>query len=184
ILVFDEPAVMHRFAEAVQHAVAAYNGQKSVESAKRRFRMGAATGAVLLLQAERRIVGTPVTRAVRLEAAAKNGQILVDVATYDSLPDSLKGFYGEEERISGKRDEWFFARRCTFVPTDEPDRCRWRASIIGSMIALTALIGAVVMITLFRREVDSQWPKQPTVLFITTGDVGYGKLHEDGLRES
>jgi hypothetical protein len=67
LLVFDDPTVMHRFAEAMQQAIAAHNRERAVDSAKRCFRMGAATGQVLLLQAERRIVGTTVARAVRLE---------------------------------------------------------------------------------------------------------------------
>jgi class 3 adenylate cyclase len=122
ILVFDDPAQMHRFAQAVQQAVLLHNGEKTVDSAKRSFRMGAATGRVLLLQEERRrrIVGGTVGRAVRLESAAEVGQILVDVATYDALPDTLKGLYGDEEVIAGKREEWFAARRCTLIPIDRP----------------------------------------------------------------
>jgi class 3 adenylate cyclase len=127
VLVFDDPSVMHRFAEALQQAVAAHNRARTVDSAKRRFRMGAATGPVLLLQAEKRIVGTTVARAVRLEAAAEHGQLLADVATYGSLPDSLKGFYGDEEEIRGKREERFIARRCTFTPASEPDPSRIQA---------------------------------------------------------
>jgi len=115
ILVFEESGVMHRFAEAVQQAVATHNLSKTIDSAKRWFRMGAATGSILVIPEERRIVGTTVARAVRLEAAACNGQLLVDVATYNSLPESLRGAYGQEEVICGKRDERFAARRCTFV---------------------------------------------------------------------
>jgi class 3 adenylate cyclase len=120
ILVFDDATVMHQFVEAVQQAVTTHNRQKTVESAKRWFRMGAATGPVLLLQPERRIVGTTVARAVRLEAAAKNGQILVDPATFNLLRDGPKQQYGPEEIIAGKRDERFAARQCTFVWTDAP----------------------------------------------------------------
>ena len=127
LLVFDDARVMHRFAQAVQQAVAAHNRDKTVDSAKRSFRMGAATGAVLLLQEERRIVGTTVARAVRLEAAAKTGQLLVDAATYDLFPDAVKGLYGAEEEISGKREERFLARRCTFVPAADGGRSPRRA---------------------------------------------------------
>ena len=44
LLIFDDPAVMHRFAKIVQEATVKHNRKKSVESAKRWFRMGAATG--------------------------------------------------------------------------------------------------------------------------------------------
>ena len=53
LLIFDDPAVMHRFAKIVQEATVKHNRKKSVESAKRWFRMGAATGAVLVIAEER-----------------------------------------------------------------------------------------------------------------------------------
>ena len=127
LLVFDDAMQMHRFAEAMQRAVADHNSQKTVDSAKRCFRMGAATGPVLLLQEERRIVGTTVARAVRLEAAARHGQILVDNATYDLLSSDVKSLYGEEEEVKGKREEKFSARRCTFVPEERNEKGRPRS---------------------------------------------------------
>ncbi len=120
ILIFDQAATMHCFAKAVHQAVVRHNADKTIDSAKRWFRMGAATGTVLVLQSERRIVGATVARAVRLEAAAQHGQLLVDVATYNVLPDDLKPAYGEEEGVSGKRDERFIARRCTFETVKGP----------------------------------------------------------------
>ena len=81
--------------------------------------MGAATGPVVILMEERRLVGTTVARAVRLEGAAENGQIVVDVDTYDLFPASLKKLYGAQETIAGKRDELFQARRCSLRPGDE-----------------------------------------------------------------
>jgi anti-sigma regulatory factor (Ser/Thr protein kinase) len=53
-----------------------------------------------------------------LEAAAKVGQILIDIATYGSLPDELKDCYDEEEVICGKREERFLARRCSLSPDE------------------------------------------------------------------
>jgi len=152
ILVFDDAGTMHRFAEAVQKAVVAHNRLKSVEWAKRWFRMGAATGPILLLHAERRLVGVTVTRAVRLETAAENGQLLVDVATYNLMSEELRASYGEEERISGKRDESFLARRCSFEPSVEPSdlptikasalrRRRYQLSIILGVAVIVVLAG-------------------------------------------
>ena len=115
LLIFDDPAVMHRFAKIVQEATVKHNRKKSVESAKRWFRMGAATGAVLVIAEERRIVGTTVARAVRLEAAAEKGELIIDAETYDALPDDLKQAYGPEEIVPGKRAERFTVRRCPMV---------------------------------------------------------------------
>jgi class 3 adenylate cyclase len=120
LLIFDDPAVMHRFAKIVQEATVKHNRKKSVESAKRWFRMGAATGAVLVIAEERRIVGTTVARAVRLEAAAEKGELIVDAETYDALPDDLKQAYGLEEIVAGKRAECFTVRRCPMVSL-QPD---------------------------------------------------------------
>jgi class 3 adenylate cyclase len=114
ILVFDEAAVMHRFAETVQQETLRHNDQRTVDLAKRWFRMGAATGLVKLLPGGR-IVGTTVARAVRLEAAAERGQLVVDNSTFSALPTELQRRYGSEEPIRGKRDERFQGHRCTFI---------------------------------------------------------------------
>ena len=119
LLIFDDPGIMHQFAKIVQEATVKHNRKKSVESAKRWFRMGAATGAVLVIAEERRIVGTTVARAVRLEAAAEKGELLIDTETYDALPEEIKKFYGEEEVVAGKRDERFTVRRCALVSTTD-----------------------------------------------------------------
>jgi len=90
---FDDAEVMHKFAQAVQSQTLAHNAVRSIESAKRWFRMGAATGVVLVTPGERRIVGSTIVRAVRLEAAAEIGQLVVDLTTFDALPDNLKRLY-------------------------------------------------------------------------------------------
>jgi len=46
ILIFDDAAQMHQFAQIVQQETLVYNRSKSIESAKRWFRMGAATGTM------------------------------------------------------------------------------------------------------------------------------------------
>ena len=115
LLFFDNAQAMHQFAAVVHRTTERHNREKSVDSAKRWFRMGAATGPVLLLMAQRRIVGTTVVRAVRLESGAETGQLVVDRATYEALPIELQKHYGAEEIVEGKRDERFMAHRCTFV---------------------------------------------------------------------
>src|SRR5262249_23082935 len=118
-LLFHDAATMHHFAHAVQQETLRHNRAKSVELAKRWFRMGAATGTVLVLAAERRIVGSTIARAARLEAVAHKGQLVVDLPTFDALPDELKGYYGLEEVIGGKRDEHFTVRRRTLIDVPE-----------------------------------------------------------------
>jgi class 3 adenylate cyclase len=121
LLFFDDAPTAHRFSEAVHRFCAEYNRHKEVESAQRWFRIGAATGVVLILADERRIVGTTVCRAVRLEAAAHRGQLVVDTPTFNALPDDLRSRYGTEELVCGKRAERYAARRCTFIEqTAEP----------------------------------------------------------------
>ena len=102
-------------AAAVQTQTLAHNSARSIESAKRWFRMGAATGIVLIMPAERRIFGTTISRAVRLEAAAEIGQLVVDLPTFDALPYELQKSYSSPDTITGKRSERFEARRCTLI---------------------------------------------------------------------
>lgn len=115
VLFFDDAATAHQFSAAVHHLCAEHNRRKELEAAKRWFRIGAATGAVLIVPDERRLIGTTAIRAVRLEAAARRGQLLIDRPTFDALPEHLRAIYGVEEVVSGKREERYRARRCTFI---------------------------------------------------------------------
>jgi adenylate cyclase len=130
ILMFDDATTMHEFAQAVQTQTLAHNSARSVESAKRWFRMGAATGIVLVMPAERRIVGSTISRAVRLEAAAEIGQLLVDLPTFDALQGDLRGAYGDAYIVRGKRSERFEVRRCTLI--DVPKSSKPIRSILHS----------------------------------------------------
>ena len=118
ILAFDSSADAHSFATAVLRAAQAHNAERSVASSQRWFRIGAATGE--LYQPPRRgggqeMAGTVIANAVRLEAAARPGQLVADAATFASLPAELQVLYGPEEMVRGKRDEQFAARRCTII---------------------------------------------------------------------
>jgi len=122
ILAFDQAANSHHFAAAVHHATRIHNAARSTPSSQRWFRIGAATGE--LFQRSRRgggmeIAGTVIGNAVRLEAAAKPGQIVMDAATFVLLPAKLQALYGEEEIVAGKRGERFAARRCSIIPHKE-----------------------------------------------------------------
>lgn len=121
ILLFDDAATMHRFAQAVQTNTVSYNRTKTTPLAKRWFRMGAATGIVMMVPAERRIIGSTIARAVRLEASANKGQLIIDVPTFEALPDDIKKAYGGEEIVKGKREEQFHVHRCTLVEVPEGD---------------------------------------------------------------
>jgi class 3 adenylate cyclase len=118
ILAFDYPADAHRFGASVHQATQAHNAKRSLASAQRWFRIGLATGE--LYQRPRpgggqEIAGTVIGNAVRLERAARPGQLVADSATFTSLAGELQALYGPEETVLGKRDERFAARRCTIV---------------------------------------------------------------------
>jgi class 3 adenylate cyclase len=119
LLVFDDPAVAHHFAEGMHAAATKHNAERTVPSAQRWFRIGAATGDLYLQQQPDggpKSAGTVIANAVRLEAKAQPGQLVADAATFAALPPQLQALYGREETVPGKRGEKFQARRCTFVP--------------------------------------------------------------------
>jgi class 3 adenylate cyclase len=69
-----------------------------------------------------KIAGFVIVKAVRLEAAARAGQIVIDAATFDSLPAEFQGLYGLGEKAAGKEgEEAIDARRCTAVPLEGSD---------------------------------------------------------------
>jgi adenylate cyclase len=146
ILMFDDVETMHKFAQAVQTQTLAHNSSRSLESAKRWFRMGAATGIVLIMPAERRVFGTTIARAVRLEAAAEIGQLLVDLPTFDALPDEIKETYSGVDIVRGKRAERFECRRCTLIDVPrieeiavQPPQDRPRSKFRGNTPSSSAL---------------------------------------------
>ena len=124
LLMVDTPASAHLCAEEIHKASAEHNILKNVASAKRWFRVGVATGDVVIRErdgAPRSIQGIAITNAVRLQSQASPGASLIDVATFTSLPDEFKGKYGPAETIQGKRDETFRAHRYVVIKSD-PDK--------------------------------------------------------------
>lgn len=116
ILLFEQARDAHGFARALYEAAAAFNSGR--KEAKRRFRIGAATGSVQIVNrgGGKDIAGTVIARAVRLEAAARPGELLIDPATYVALPVEIQRLYGPEETIPGKREETYQVQRCRLSP--------------------------------------------------------------------
>jgi len=135
ILLFDNARDAHCFAQALHQAAPKYNAVKTVPSAKRWFRIGAATGEIAIKSDSKRqeMAGIAIANAVRLESKAGIGEILIDLATYNRLPEDLQHAYGNEEEVPGKRNEKFQARRCAMTP--EPV---WNADVptIESILGL------------------------------------------------
>jgi class 3 adenylate cyclase len=124
ILLFDKANDAHRFAGALHDATRHHNKALHLPSSKRWFRIGAATGDIALRRRENGgcdIAGVKIADAVRLETAAAPGELLIDIATFESLDESLRLHYGEEERIAGKRGERINARRCVFTSVPQED---------------------------------------------------------------
>ena len=115
ILVFDSAQDAHRFTESVHEATEAHNRARTQPLAKRVFRSGAATGDIVMQPRPGGgfdIAGTTIARAVRLEAKAQPGGLLVDEATYENLPEDQKRRYDAKTQVTGKRDEVFDAYPC------------------------------------------------------------------------
>lgn len=117
ILAFDNANSAHFFGEAVHNASKVHNQVKLVAAAARWFRIGVSTGELAIEERDgrRQMAGSVIARAVRLEAAANIGEIVVDEDTYSDLSPDLQMRYGDTEQIAGKREERFKARRCVVV---------------------------------------------------------------------
>ena len=114
LLVFERARDAHRFAEAVHAGTVSWNRSRKEPTAKRWFRIGAASGPVSIIpdDGEVKFAGITIANAVRLETAARPGELVVDIATYDALPGQIQRRYGKEENVHGKRNEIFLVRRC------------------------------------------------------------------------
>jgi class 3 adenylate cyclase len=94
-----------------------HNVERSEVSAKRAFRAGAATGDIAFARGRNRslkVAGDAIVRSVRLQAACKPGECLVDEQTLKSLPRSGRSQYSDAFEVPGKRDELFVAHRRIF----------------------------------------------------------------------
>ncbi|MBI4660729.1 MAG: hypothetical protein HY735_17975 [Verrucomicrobia bacterium] len=117
ILFFEHPTDIHVFSEAVHAATHEHNRTRSDPMAKRVFRIGAATGEVVMEPKPGggfNIAGTTIAHAVRLEAKATPGGLLVDAATFEGLAGAQRQRYGPKRSVAGKRGEVFEAYGCVF----------------------------------------------------------------------
>jgi tetratricopeptide (TPR) repeat protein len=114
MLLFDEAATAHRFAQAAHRACEAHNRDTTVASAQRWFRIGIATGEVAMKveAGTRKVAGIVLSNVVRLETAGSAGHILIDAVTYGALPDDTRRDYVGPEEVTGKRNERFQVYRC------------------------------------------------------------------------
>jgi class 3 adenylate cyclase len=119
ILGFDSPSKAYEFAIALHEAARNWNDVKSKGIAQRLFRIGIATGPIEVREQNgvRDFAGFVIARAVRLEANAEPGQILVDEETFQTLPVIARVAFTGPRKVRGKRDEVFESYSCTcFVP--------------------------------------------------------------------
>ncbi len=117
ILVFADPRVAHDCAAAVHEAAEAHNRGRTETVGLRVFRMGMATGEIAMQARDEGgfdFGGIVIARAVRLEAKALPGGLLVDAESYAGLDRPRQLGYGTKETIAGKRDEAFAAHRIQF----------------------------------------------------------------------
>jgi class 3 adenylate cyclase len=144
VMVFESAEQMHRFAATLQHATRRYNADKTTPLAKRWFRMGAATGTLEMDRDKRRIIGTTVVRAVRLEAAAHKGAMLIDPATFEALPEHIRAEYGPPRTVKGKRDERYTAYSVQFIEEHLIDRPAF--AFLRNRRNMLSALGAVLVI--------------------------------------
>lgn len=112
ILVFDSANQAFQFAEDVHKRTQEHNSSRRLSIGKRVFRIGMATGEIVMRRKPEGgfdVAGSTIARAVRLEAKAQPGGVLIDAATFNSLRDDLKTRFGPKQSVQGKRDEKFEA---------------------------------------------------------------------------
>ncbi len=104
VLLFNLPEEAHMFSGAVHENSVTHNSYVSSESAKRRFRIGVATGLLDEDVTNGSIAGGVISRALRLEEKANPGEVLIDSETYNLLPNEFKINYSLQEEVKGKRE--------------------------------------------------------------------------------
>jgi tetratricopeptide (TPR) repeat protein/class 3 adenylate cyclase len=177
ILLFERPDDAHCFGYHVHHFAAEHNAERKIANAKRWFRVGIASGDVVITDPSHspsEYAGITIANAVRLESAAEAGEILVDLATFGALSSENQARYGPEETVCGKREERFRARRCEVTPRNEaavkPQRVlvTRRAVVAGG----TALLGSAALgvAWLGRARVEGWIHRLPPKRFVAVMD--------------
>jgi len=131
ILAFESATKACQFAQALHYIARDHNLEKTVSLAQRHFRIGISSGEVILTKSSTvngefegfSFAGTTIVNAVRSEAAAKTGEVLISSDTWADLPREFRKWYGAEEVIRGKRDEMLRVHRRKVVdPAPWDDR--------------------------------------------------------------
>lgn len=123
ILVFDNALQASQFGESLQETASAFGRGKRSPAEQRHFRVGIATGPVVLeTQPEEgadaeaaEMAGMVISNAARLEAACRTGEVLVDHPTWSLFPPDHQALYSDEETVQGKRKELIPAHRRAVV---------------------------------------------------------------------
>jgi class 3 adenylate cyclase len=167
IVVFENPDQAHRFAVAFYAAVKLARARRGTE-ARHQFRLGAATGEILLEWQDRRYAtaGITIARAVRLQGAAAPGNLLVDLPTFHGLSPDVQAEYAGEETVRGKREETFMARRCVLNPEDAAQAPLTEPSPATAAARDTRR----AIVTLFSKRLPHQ--KLDTLIFLLRMPVG------------
>jgi class 3 adenylate cyclase len=129
ILLFDTSDDALLFATHVIKQTEEYNRERHKGSSKRIFRIGAATGEIVIARSATggfEIAGTTISRAVRLEAKAPPGGLLVDKLTFDTLKSENRKEFGSSRAVAGKRDETYDAYLREPYPNAENDASFFR----------------------------------------------------------
>lgn len=112
IMAFPDAVKADEFSEQLQMEAALYNRGKSIELAKRHFRIGIYSGPLMLIPCTStrgevlytEMSGTAIGRATRLEGSCNTGGVLVCEQTWAQL-GVRQTLYGTVELISGKEHE-------------------------------------------------------------------------------
>ncbi len=164
VIVFDDPIDAYKFAQAVHKKAQEHNKYVS-PSAKRCFRIGAATGELANSANVKNLTGYAIVTAYRLEANAKPGEFLVDQKTYDAICNRL-----EQEH--------------TFTPGNITDKNGaefnvWRLKIIPRECPASKqqFYNALLTLNYDQQFADfnENFPESQASCFLIKGENGYGQ---------
>ena len=197
IVLFQHAEDGHRFGFQVHLSAREHTGKRSESTAERWFRVGIATGDVNVTNASNvpcEYAGIAIANAVRLEASAKAGEIVVDANTFAKLSPESQALYGSEEIARGKHDERFRTRRCCVTKAIRPSTVTLRlqrrpsmlaAGMLGLLLALFCLLLIPAVGERVRGMLFSSSEKHIAVLPIDyVGETSEVQVLGDGLMDS
>lgn len=120
LLRFDRPDPALAFAAALHRLAAGHNQSVTEALARRVFRIGIATGELAFDPETGAPSGMTISRAARLEAAARPGGVLIDTDSHAAASGEAVAAYRGPEIVTGKRDERFEAWRAQIDITAPP----------------------------------------------------------------